>query len=486
MKRHLLYAFILTLNFSFIKAQHLVSYELVESLSATEVGAVFGLPVLYGVDSYRVLYTTPDINGNDHTASGLVSIPNDTTGIYPLLAVQHGTVSSRDDVPSNLEGGSVIGLVFNGFGFVTAQADFLGLGESPGIHPYVHNDSEAWVARDLMRATREMVDELGTFGLNDQVFVTGYSQGGHAAMALHKLLEEEHNDEFTVTAASPMSGPYSISEAMVDFSLGDDEYFFSAYLAWVTLSMKTAYPNELADFEVEDVFKPQYISAINRFVNEEIDLNDLNDSLQTGLIADVGRVTPKDLIFPDILDALKNDPTHPLSVALQKQDNYDWTPNAPVRIQYCIGDDQVTFRNAIIAVDKMNENGAADVQGMEHGATLNHGGCVFPSVTATLVFFQDLAQVLSNTNDFTLEDYDQIRAASDAENVYLFTDQKMLNELGSLDVNVFDVNGRRIQRTMINNKLETINFPNGISDMTIITISSGNQLIQTLKLFTSK
>ena len=47
-------------------------------------------------------------------------------------------------------------------------------------------------------------------GFSGKVMIAGYSQGGHVAMATHKVLERDHAGEFSVTAAAPMSGPYDL------------------------------------------------------------------------------------------------------------------------------------------------------------------------------------------------------------------------------------------------------------------------------------
>jgi len=379
--------FILTLSFLFFTISFATAqWTLVESIDAATISAQVGFQASYDVDAYRVEYPTTNIDGTPGMASGLLCVPKNDDTAFPMVVYLHGTVNSRDDVPSNLAGGYQLGQVIAGLGFTVLLPDYLGLGINPGIHPYVHADSEAWVSVDMMREVKANYSEnLPDRYLNDQVLITGYSQGGHAGMALHRALELEHADEFTVTGASHMSGPYSISEKMIDFTLGDQEYGFSGYLASTSLSAKVAFPDLLADFEVENIFKPQYVDLVNNFADETITLGELNAGLEAGLIADVGVTTPKDLLLPEIVDALKNDPTHPLSQALQMNDVYDWSPQAPTRLMYCSGDDQVTFENAILAEEVMIANGAADLEAVEHGAALDHGGCVSPATIGTAV-----------------------------------------------------------------------------------------------------
>src|SRR5438045_8723120 len=43
---------------------------------------------------------------------------------------------------------------------------------------------------------------------NQKLFVTGYSQGGHVAMATHRALQAAG---IAVTASAPVSGPYAMS-----------------------------------------------------------------------------------------------------------------------------------------------------------------------------------------------------------------------------------------------------------------------------------
>jgi len=205
-----------------VRAQELVSSEQIGQASREELGELFG-PfgglVENSVTLYRILYTTPDIEGRTDTASRLLILPNRPDDVLPLICVQHGTVNSKSDVPSNLAGGYELGLSFGALGYVTVMPDFLGLGESRGFHPYVHADSEAWASLDMLLAVEAFAAQNGVL-LNDQLFITGYSQGGHAGMALHRDIELNNSDLYTVTAASHMSGPYSISGIMRDLILG--------------------------------------------------------------------------------------------------------------------------------------------------------------------------------------------------------------------------------------------------------------------------
>ena len=98
-------------------------------------------------------------------------------------------------------------------------------------------------------------------------------------MALHKEIEENYSDEFTVTASAPMSGPYSMSEEMIDFTLGEEEYASVSYLAWIVLAYQVAYADLLNDYSLEDIFKPEFIDDIIDFRDENIFRAELNSRM---------------------------------------------------------------------------------------------------------------------------------------------------------------------------------------------------------------
>lgn len=394
--------FVLSLLHFAINGQKLVSQELVLSLSEPIIEFNIGTPVETGVDAYRILYTTTDIEGRLDTASGLLLIPQNTENPLPMAIYQHGTVNSRTDVPSELKGGWELGMALSAFGFITVAPDYQGLGTSRGIHPYIHADSEGLAAVDLLIAVQDFISELN-ISLTDQLFITGYSQGGHAAMAAHQLIQEKYGDQFTVTASAPMSGPYSLSQDMIEFTLGDREFEFPGYLAWINLSFQRAYQN-LYD-EIGDIFKERYVEVINEFANEDIDLGTLNATLRNLIVEESGGpVTPKLMLREEILDIILTKADHPINTAFAENDVIDWAPQAPVRMMYCGMDEQVFFQNALTAEQRMTDLGATDVEAVLIDETGNHGSCVRPASLATIEFFRSFLDQTSFTHspDFSL------------------------------------------------------------------------------------
>ncbi len=395
MKKSTLLLFLLA-SFSIpLFSQQLISGTFVGSISKAELTSSYFVSFPYGVDMYKIQYTTPDIHEVQDTASGLLVVPDVEDKVYPLLCYQHGTVGSKTDVPSNLKGGYELAAVFGGMGYVTIAADFLGLGDSRGFHPYLHADTEASAAIDMLFATKEFATENNIF-LNDQLFIAGYSQGGHAAMAAHREIQQSYGTDFTVTAAAPMSGPYSISGSMRDFIINEEPYNYVGYLPNTILSYNEAY--DLFD-NLEEVFKPAYVEAIEKYYNHEITLGILNTQLIAQLILEEGNSIPKFMLQDSVVEKIETDMNHPMNQALADNDVHFWTPDAPTRLYYCQADDQVVYTNSLAADSVMNALGAEDVKSVDVNPSADHGGCVLPAVLATLNFFGAYQTVTTDTEN---------------------------------------------------------------------------------------
>jgi hypothetical protein len=397
MKKHLTILFAVACFSAHLSAQTLVSATPLGTKTQAQLLAQFNnLPFIqFGATYYRVLYTTTDVQGMPDTASGLLVLPNNPNRVYPRLVYQHGTSGSKQDVPSiniTTNGEGQLGLLFAGLGYIAVLPDYLGLGNvSRGFHPYVHAASEASAAIDMLSAVDQYCAE-NQIAFNEQLFVTGYSQGGHAAMALHRAIEQQPDLNLKVTAAAPMSGPYSISKVMRQLILSDDIYFYPAYIPNTALSYQTVYGNLFQN--ITDIFKPAYASLIDQFYQNQIPLSELNEQLIAKLIVEEGASRPFRMLQPAIVEAISNDLEHPINKALADNNTYnDWLPQAPMRLFYCMNDDQVPFANSLLARDSLLFVGAPDFQALDVMPSANHGQCVTPAVTGTLFFFLGFQQI---------------------------------------------------------------------------------------------
>lgn len=417
-----------------LSAQTVVNMEALGERSLMEMQQRFGLFGQNAVTQYKLLYTTTDVFGQPDTASGLLVVPlRPQAYVYPLYVFQHGTVDGPADVPSNFRGGWELALIAGGLGYVAIAPDYLGLGEARGFHPYVHASSEASAALDMIRALRAYAPEAG-IRLNDQLFITGYSQGGHASMALHRAIEREHSEEFSVTAAAHLSGPYSISGIMRELILGNEPYNYPAYVPNTFLSYNYVY--QIYGDNIDWVFKEKYVPYIRDYYEGTIDLDVLNDTLLVMLSDEFGASIARELLQDSIVQALRTQPDHPINRALRDNDVYEWAPQAPTRLFYCRADEQVPFRNSVVADSVMTTLGAAKFDAVEVSATANHYGCVFPAMTSTLLFFGQFQSITVPTRETDARPEWKIYPNPAVDRLYF------QGLTGPTDIALYDVAGR--------------------------------------------
>ncbi len=396
MIRILQFIFITLISVIHSYSQEFIDLQYLRSYSLQEISSQFGSIPEYGVDLYKMRYLSPDLKDNQDTLSGLVAVPVASGLLFPLMVYSHGTVDSRESVPSRLSAESLLCTFFASTGYVVIAPDLLGLGDSKGIHPYLHAESTARSSYDMIVALKEKESEHGVFS-NQQIFITGYSQGGHSAMALQRHMEGLSVSDYEVTASAPMSGPYSLSTEMFQFTLGDQEYFFPAYLAHVALSFQEVYGDILGEEGLASIFKPEYVNEMMRYVDEEIGLSTLNNILINMLNNEFGVVKPRFMFKDDVLQEILSNEAHPFRVALKDNDVYDWAPKVPTRLFYCLADDQVVYTNSTRAEAAMIMKGSNEARAVNAGNTENHGQCVPNAVTLTYLFFRQFQNVTNST-----------------------------------------------------------------------------------------
>ncbi len=346
-------------------------------IAATLASAGVPISPQYALMRYEVVYETINPDGGRTKASGMLLFPMGTGRTLPLLSHQHGTIVRTNDVSGSSE--LTVCLGFGTTGYAAAFPYYLGLGNSEGLHPYHHARSEATACVDLLRAVRTLCATNG-FPLNGQVFLCGYSQGGHATMALLRELEAFHTNEFTVTACAPMAGAYDLSGVTVaDFLSGrlpPNPYYF-AYLLAAYQAVYHLAPT------LADLLAPPYNTTLPPLLQGNASGSQINPLMPAD---------PVQILKPEYLAAFRADPHHPFRVALQDNDLYRWTPRAPLRLYHCHADQDVIYANSEVALSSFQSRGATQVQLIDPLPSANHGGCVLPSLLQAKAWFDSLRQ----------------------------------------------------------------------------------------------
>lgn len=362
----------------------LVSATLAAQYSQAQVALLLsqnGIPLTaqYGIKVYKLVYETIDPPGAKTQASVALCLPVSASGSLPLLSYQHGTLTQTNTAPSSitLNGEVLVGVVFASVGYVSVLPDYLGMGSSPGFHPYLHARSEATASVDALRAGRACCAS-NSISLSGKLFICGYSQGGHATLALHRELETYHTNEFTITASAPMSGPYDMSGATTDDVLSGRVPPNPYYFAYVIDAYQHVYG--LAP-SFADLLTPPYNSTIPPL----FDGNHSGGAINSALPA-----MPLNILKPEFATAFRNDPNQLLRQALRDNDLLNWRPRAPLRLYHCSGDLDVVPANATNAWNRFQAQGAMQVESIDPSPGADHGGCFYPSVLGAKAWFDAL------------------------------------------------------------------------------------------------
>ena len=314
---------------------------------ASRASVVPGVGALtqYGIKVYRLTYQTTGVSGEKVTASGALLVPVADKPL-PLLSYQHGTIRQSDErgAPSYYRPGSEVWSavsVLASNGYLVTAPDYLGYGASRELpHPYEHAPTLASASLDMLRAAREFCAQEKV-RLNDQNFLLGYSEGGFATMALHKLIEEKHAGELTVTASAPGAGAYH-KTAFAKYIMNSDQKlnFINTYV-WVLDTYNRVYA---LNRPFSHYFNEPWVAQVEANPFGEINL------------------LPKQLFTAAFRNGILNGTDTRMLAAFRDNDVYDWKPKAPVALFHGTADDYVPFFNSQDAYDAMLARGATQVQ----------------------------------------------------------------------------------------------------------------------------
>ena len=399
----------------------------------------------YNIRMYKVTYNTTSLTGSSVVASGMICVPiNAACDSLPIALYAHGTVLKRDDVPSANNQEAVIGKAIASRGYVTAMPDYLGLGDLPGLHPYQHAESEAIVSVDILLAAKELIKDSLTITYSNEVFITGYSQGGHAAMATTKYIQD-HNlqSDLNVIGSAPLSGAYHASKRQTDELLLDAPYDSPGYIIYLLLAYQEVYGNIYSS--VSDIIQSPYDTTVVPLFDGSVPASVVHGMLPN----QASQYLKSNFINAMIADSATK--TKAIWQALLANDNHDWTPNTAMKMFYCSGDATVKPQNTEDAYNAMIANGATQVFKEDLGTNFDHGTCVVPAINSAINYFQGIRTDCKAPNSIN-----ENNALSVEINTYPNPVQDQLNivlsEELTTSLEIYSMNGQLIHSSSISTK----------------------------------
>ena len=211
------------------------------SLNASPTGqnllAIAGTPKC-GIDVQYLHYGTVEVTYDaalsatekPTTATGALMVPTGSdpscTGARPELLYGHGTTVEKrynlasfgDNTNPAYSEAVMLAAMYAAQGYIVVAPNYAGYDASTlSYHPYLNADQQSKDMIDALAAAKKaMPNLLNPVTPSTKLFIAGYSQGGHVAMATHRALQVAG---VTVTASAPMSGPYAMA------AFGDAVYY---------------------------------------------------------------------------------------------------------------------------------------------------------------------------------------------------------------------------------------------------------------------
>ncbi len=305
--------------------------------------------LVHSVKAVKIAYMTPDPNDKLVNATGAVYIP-ETSGEFPVISFQHGTQTNRYLVPSLGIGNSEAGLagaVAASMGYICITADYLGLGESEIVPPYLLAENSANTVIDMLRAAYSYLasKDIQTDG---SLYLTGYSQGGHVTMALHHEIEENYKDEFQVSASAPLAGPYDLL-ATVDTIIEWGYYDQPILMAYLVNSYNHYYGWD----RLSEIFKEPYASDIPDYFDGLQWMKSVNENLPRSLDS---------LLQESFIEDYKAGEEQDLRQAVLDNSLLDFIPEAPVLLIHGDADKTVPYFNSERAKEYYENGDKANIE----------------------------------------------------------------------------------------------------------------------------
>jgi hypothetical protein len=303
------------------------------------------------------------------TLSGLLILPGWRCGKLPIMCFQHSTEILKKFVPSRPWAIALrnlaelfIAACFAVFGkYTVVMADYQGMGDDKA-HDQPYNVAEplAQSVVDALRHVKKEYDKTnnpkGKFTWNQELFLTGYSEGGFVTMAAARKLKKDYPEEFKITACAPLGGTYSLSDVIRHIMVDDMPYTSGNLIPMIIRGFHARYENTKWEKHfTRDTFRPGY----------GIIWDYCDGYHPTG---EVGKLMPRvpRLIFrKDILNQLETEGSEVYNILCENDAFHDWPDESKdievnrtrMNLYHAIEDDVVPFRHAAIAFEELKKRG---------------------------------------------------------------------------------------------------------------------------------
>jgi pimeloyl-ACP methyl ester carboxylesterase len=335
------------------------------------------------VNVYTITYKTTS-GAENITGSALVCLPAEP-GEYPVICFMNGTNTVNAYCPTNFAFNTQYQMIeiIASMGYVVVIPDYPGFGASSEVtHPYLVSEPTVKSTVDLLYALKEIgVSGLPGITLRNEYYVMGYSQGGWAAMSLHKALELDYSKDFNLAGSVCGAGPYDINflfQSMINVT----DYPMPVYICYIVNAY--SHYNQFTN-PVTDILNQQYAVKLPSLFNGTLDLTAINNQLTTSVSG---------LITSGFLSGFSSLPKYePVRNAMTNNSIAPYHTFKPLLLIHGGADTQVNPQVTEFFYGKMREAGTSDlVIKKKIFPGLDHGDGVVPGMIEGVKFLKGIGK----------------------------------------------------------------------------------------------
>jgi alpha-beta hydrolase superfamily lysophospholipase len=298
-----------------------------------------------------------EYKGNPIMLSGNIYVPK-SKKCRGLIMACHYTYAALSESPSQ---GPTLSALLATKGYAVVDADLVGFGVTYQlVHPYLDKLATGRAIADFGRIARPFLEANGYTFETDNIYLFGYSQGGHGAVATQEFIEShpDYHNDLPLTKVFCGGGPY---DPMVTYDVAKKTDVIGFPAVVPMFLQGTIYANDLndpslampiteSDFLSDEMLKEdRYKTWLNSKAYTMDQVNLLMKGIGCGEFSTILRPEAMEESYPQNVILFKK---------LEENATTDFCPKTPMYIFHSKGDDVVTFENAEILQNRFRELGA--------------------------------------------------------------------------------------------------------------------------------
>lgn len=321
-------------------------------------------PAANAVKLYKIRYRSviPEQANRPVELAGVLAIPDTEASSYPVVSYQHGTVFSRDEVPSVIEKSTETRLViaqFAAHGYIVVAADYVGKASSPETDGYLVKEVTVQACYDMLMAAKAVLDAMKK--PTGDLFLSGWSQGAWNTMVFRNRLETLNVPIKAAATASTPTDLYLLMTRWINHRSPLDADWLVGCAALLVNSYEQYY--ELPGLSTAAI-RPQYWQTAHDFYENKIGWT---------AAAKVFPKSVKEFFQPDFVQSsslMANRFYQHLFAARA----YQWRYATPTRYYYGKADEVITPYIATLPVEYQETIGGATATSVYAGDQADHRG----------------------------------------------------------------------------------------------------------------